>query len=204
MMSARRFSMKAVILSVLSTLILAAAPLSASAQTRFFLSGGLTGTSDYGFDGGWGGSLGLEHRLGEGGALLVRAEGSAVPVSISGSYLLDSELGRSGPQSKDATVLSLMAGLRLGGVGAIEPYLDALVGLGYVNDPANTAPAVPYPISTKRLPGDHANIALSLGPGLAVRTPFGPGVFADVHYDFYFVQGAGTPVIPVRLGLMMP
>jgi len=31
-----------------------------------------------------------------------------------------------------------------------------------------------------------------------------PGFFADVHYEFYFSQGADTPVIPVRVGLILP
>jgi hypothetical protein len=197
--------MKTVVLAALSSALLAVGPVATSAQTRFFLGGGPTGTSDYGFRGGWGGLVGVEHRIGTGGSFLVRAEGSAVPSFTDPSFFLRSaDLGKSGPQSNEATLLSLMAGLRLGGSGSFEPYLDALVGVGYLNDPANTAPTLPYPIPSTHLSGDHANIALSLGPGITVRPPVGPAFFADVHYDFYFVEGASTPVIPLRFGLMVP
>jgi len=197
--------MKAVVLAVLSSALLAVGPVASSAQTRFFLGGGPTATSDFGFRGGWGGTVGVEHRIGEAGALLLRAEGGAVPSSPTDFYAFPADLGQPGPRSSDATLLSLMGGLRLGGSGSFGPYLDALVGVGYLNDPANTAPVFMYaPSLGRHASGDHANIALSVGPGVAVRPPYGPALFADVHYDFYFVDGATTPAIPVRLGLMMP
>jgi hypothetical protein len=192
-------------LAVLSSTLLAIGPVATSAQTRFFLGGGPTGTSDFGFKGGWGGVLGFEHRIGDGGSFLVRAEGGAVPSSANDPFLGHADLGEAGPSSSDATLLSLMGGLRLGGSGGFRPYLDTLVGVGYMNDPANTTLAVIYPFSSgRRSSGNHANIALSVGPGVAIRPPYGPAWFADVHYDFFFVDGANTPAIPVRLGLMTP
>lgn len=33
-------------------------------------------------------------------------------------------------------------------------------------------------------------------------TTFGH-VFADIHYDFYYVPGTETPIIPIRIGYML-
>jgi len=194
--------MKPILLAVLVSLVCVS---SAVAQTRMLVGGGPTGTSDFGFNGGWGGSIGLERRLSAAGAFLVRVDGAAVPSSLPtlSFYAVPFSglnLGESGPTSVNATLLSIMAGLRLGGIGRLAPYLDALVGLGYLNDPANTRePAYVY---------DHVssatNVALSFGPGIAVRAASLPTLFADVHYDFYFSRGADTPVIPVRVGLLIP
>ena len=196
--------MKPVVLAALSSALLLVAPAAPSAQTRFFLGGGPTGTSAFGFRGGWGGALGLDHRIGDGGSFLLRAEAGAVPSTPGQSryyYAQGSDLGLSGPRSRDAAVANLMAGLRLGGAGNSGPYLDALVGVGYLNDPTNPEYTFRSGSGTS---GSHANIALSVGPGVAVHPPYGPAWFAEIHYDFYFVDDASTPMIPVRFGLVVP
>ncbi len=194
--------MKAASAVLIASSLLAVAPSASRAQTRFFVGGGPTGTSEFGFRGGWGATLGFEQRLAEAGALVVRAEGASVPSTARAGAgyqifpLSTSDLGESGPRSSDATLLSLMAGLRLGGRGRLSPYLDALVGVGYVNDPADRLTPLGTPTR------EHTNLALGIGPGIAIRAPFLPELFADVHYDFYSSRGASTPIIPVRVGLM--
>jgi hypothetical protein len=180
----------------------------AAAQTHLFVGGGPTGTSDFGFSGGWGAVLGMERRIAPAASFLLRAEGSAVPATAETSFgpivFEGASFGESGPDSRDATLLSLAAGLRLGGAGRFGPYLDALVGLGYFNDPANTGGPSPLPWSRAHPSASETNVALSFGSGLAFRPAHVPGFFADVHYEFYFSQGADTPVIPVRVGLILP
>jgi hypothetical protein len=135
----------------------------------------------------------------------VRASGEAVPSTSAERSIIvpwaPADLGESGAGSSDATLLSLAAGVRLGGSGRVSPYLDALVGIGYLNDPASRQDYYGYPTSPH---GDHTNVALSMGPGVAIRAPSLPGLFADVHYDFYSAKGASTPIIPVRIGLLVP
>ncbi|HYM81551.1 MAG TPA: hypothetical protein VEY91_09080, partial [Candidatus Limnocylindria bacterium] len=51
---------------------------------------------------------------------------------------------------------------------------------------------------------DDTNLAMSVGGGLR-WVPGGAGsLFLDAHYDFYFVPGFDTPVIPVRVGISHP
>ena len=195
--------MNARLLAALSTSLLVLAPMPAFSQTRVFAGGGPTGTSDFGFRGGWGATLGLEHRIAEAAAFVVRAEGAAVPSKPRTYSIIPLDLGETGPGASDATLLSLMAGLRLGGNGRFSPYVDALVGLGYLNDPANTAVSLPYGAAPGSS-GQHTNVALSFGPGVVIRAPSIPALFADVHYDFYSATGASTPIIPVRVGMIVP
>lgn len=184
----------------------------AAAQTRMFLGGGPTGTSDFGFNGGWGAVLGIERRIAPAASFLLRAEGSAVPATAESFLspvvlpvaLNGTSLGESGPNSHDATLLSLGAGLRLGGTGRLAPYLDALIGVGYFNAPANTADVPPMPLVRGHASASETNVMLSFGSGLAFHPSRAPGFFAHVHYEFYFTKGAGTPVIPIRVGVIIP
>jgi len=189
------------VLVVLAFLALVFAPASSRAQTHLFIGGGPTGTSEFGFRGGWGGSLGIEHLIAEPASFLVRIDGAAVPSTPDQGfvYTMPLSLGESGSRSSDATLLSLMVGLRLGGPGRFVPYLDVLAGVGYLNDPANKGDAFYGPPHT-----NHTNLALSFGPGVAVRARHLPALFADLHYDFYFSQGATTPIMPVRMGVLVP
>src|SRR5262245_35997584 len=162
--------MKAASLVLFSSVLLVLVP-AASAQTRFFLGGGPTGTSAFGFNGGWGGTVGFEHRIAKPAGFLVRFEGAAVPsglpfVTSSPAISEAQSLGEFSPFTKNATLLSVMAGLRLGGIARFAPYLDALVGVGYMNDPANTAEDSPYIRSDQ---SSATNVAFSFGPGVAVR-----------------------------------
>jgi len=182
----------------------------AHAGPRWFVGGGPTGTADFGFKGGWGGVLGMKIPVSP-GAFLVRLEGNAVPSTLTTSWgpiawapASPLSLGESGRGSKDATLLSVMAGLRLQSRSPVRPYLDALIGVGYMNDPANTEPVPIYPGGPKGASASHANVALSLGPGVEIQALAGVALFADVHYDFYYVKGATTPVIPVRVGIVAP
>jgi hypothetical protein len=186
------------------SLLLALVPAVSGAQTRFFIAGGPTGTSDFGFRGGFGGSIGIEHRIAEPASFLIRFDGAAVPSSGRVESFPASIMSLGQPSSyPDATLLSLMVGIRLGSRSHLSPYLDALAGVGYLNDSSHTVMSYLSPIETRSSAG-HTNVALSFGPGIALRAEHMPALFADVHYDFYFSDGATTPIIPVRMGLLVP
>ena len=165
-----------------------------------FFGAGPTGTSNHGFPGGVGGTLGIEGRIASAGSWVLRLDGGVAPSTRSGGWAEPAVIGFQRPSAVDATLLSLMAGIRLGGAGRSRVYLDALAGIGFMNDPANTLST----FSSHPRSRDAANLAMSFGPGVELRIPRLPGVFADVHYDFYFVEGFDTPIVPVRIGLMFP
>ena len=48
------------------------------------------------------------------------------------------------------------------------------------------------------------NAALGFGSGIQVRLPAVGSLFADAHYDFFFLDRVPSPVIPVRVGLGLP
>ncbi len=97
-----------------------------------------------------------------------------------------------------ASLASGMMGLRLHPApGPVYPYLDALVGVGWVRDG--------LPSRQNAAPGGHevrddANVALSFGLGVKLLLVAGGSLFADAHYDFYFVEDAPSPIVPVKLG----
>jgi len=176
-------------------------PTPASAAARYFVSGGPTATQAFGFRGGWGVGLGMERELAESAALMARADFTSLPSSqiptrsfypmAPASPLV---VGESGPNAATATLRHVMFGLRLKAASPVRPYLDVMLGVGHLDDPAS-APGV--------LRAD-THVALSFGTGIELpRTPLG-SPFADVRYDFYFVAGSDTPVVPFRIGLLVP
>lgn len=190
---------------LLATMVaLVAGAATTEARTRFLVSGGPTGTSEYGFQGGWSASLGVERQIARAGAFLVRLDGGALPSRPVLFYAMPMDIGQGGPGARDATVLALLAGLRLKTDGVVTPYLDVLMGVGYVNDPFGRANFYPYSnfvgVPATR---NEANFASSIGPGVEVRTGRGFAVFADVHYDFYSVDAITSPLVPVRFGVVV-
>ena len=193
-------------LILLATMVaLVAGSATTEARTRFLVSGGPTGTSEYGFQGGWSASLGVEHQIARAGsAFLVRLDGGALPSRPVVFYAFPMDVGQGGPGARDATLIALLAGLRFKTQGVVTPYLDALIGVGYMNDPFGRANLYP----SRNFVGvpatrNQANFASSIGPGVEVRAGRGFAVFADVHYDFYTVDDLISPVIPVRLGVVV-
>src|SRR5258706_14903686 len=99
--------MRIVVVAVLSSALLAVGPVASGAQTRFFLGGGPTGTSAFGFRGGLGGSLGVEYKHGEARAFLARAQAGAVPSSDVGFYAGPALPGQLSPVASEYAVMVL-------------------------------------------------------------------------------------------------
>ena len=183
---------------LLSVFLLLSSP--ASGADRYFASAGPSSTETYGFEGGWGVSLGFDQPIAESASLLLRADFTALP-STRGGYDIfplgelaeGAGLGESGPDAATASLGHLMFGLRLKPTGRVRPYLDALIGVGHLNDPAQS----------KRL-RNGTNTVLSFGTGVELPRTFLGSPFAEVRYDFYYVSGTSGPVIPVRVGFIVP
>ena len=180
---------------IMTTIALLSCATPVSAATRYFGSAGPSATENYGFRGGWGVSFGVDRPMAESVSLLFRADLTTLPSSRPGNIgivpLSDLALGESGPDAARAALGQAMLGLRLEAVGAVRPYLDSMLGLGHVDDPGSSA-----------LKG--LNTVLSFGTGLELpRTSLG-SPFAEVRYDFHFASGRSTPVMPVRVGLIVP
>ena len=179
-------------------LLLLSSPVSAA--NRYFASTGPTATETYGFQGGWGVSLGFDRRIAEPASFLVRADFTSLPSSRGGGppiiFVPHSPLalGESGPDAATALLGDLMFGLRLKPTGRVRPYLDALIGVGHLNDPAQSSAEL----------RSGTNTVLSFGTGVELPRIVLGSPFAEVRYDFYFVSGISGPVIPVRLGFMVP
>ena len=183
---------------LLSVFLLLSSP--ASAANRYFASAGPSAVENYGFQGGWGVSLGWDRRIAEPASFLVRADFTAMPstrASGVGPVIFFPQsplaLGESGPGAATASLGHLMMGLRLKPTGTVRPYLDALIGVGHLNDPAQS----------KAL-REGTNTVLSFGTGVELPRTFLGSPFAEVRYDFYFVSGTSGPVIPVRVGFIVP
>jgi hypothetical protein len=85
----------------------------------------------------------------------------------------------------------------------VQPYFDVLIGVGYIEDDAASSGRDPG-IDAGRKLRDHANVSLSFGTGIKLQAFDVGGLFADVHYDFYFTETSETPVVPVRFGITLP
>ena len=173
----------------------------ASAANRYFGSAGPSAVENYGFQGGWGVSLGWDRRIAEPASFLVRADFTAMPssrVATFGPVIFSPQsplaLGESGPDAATASLGHLMMGLRLKPTGTVRPYLDALIGVGHLNDPTLSSPLLK----------SGTNAVLSFGTGVELPRTFLGSPFAEVRYDFYYVSGTSGPVIPVRVGFMLP
>lgn len=180
----------------------------AAEAASLWVGGGSTGTSDFGFRGGWGLAAGVETRIALSASVLVRADYHTIPTGGSGGdrYVVPlgavnaSALGAQDERNLQAELVSLAAGLRLQRRDRVRSYLDVLLGVGWVNDRAGT-PRYPE-IPSERRSHDDINVMLSFGTGLSLRPLGAVGAFADVHYDFYFTATSSTPIIPVRVGLI--
>jgi hypothetical protein len=53
-------------------------------------------------------------------------------------------------------------------------------------------------------PGSATNVAISFGLGMRFLPTKVGSLFADAHYDFYFAEGAPSPIVPVKLGFALP
>jgi hypothetical protein len=194
-----------------SLIALAASPAFAAdpLAPRFFIGGGATGTPTYGYQGGWNVGAGVELPVSKAAHWMFRADYQAVPFGetqvlfrgASSSFAL----GDGGVSVPHATLISLATGLRLSASSKpVQTYADALVGVGHLDAPPGPEVLTmfaPTPMASSR---DETNVMLSFGGGVRFLSVHGYGLFADVHYDYYYVEGANTPVVPIRFGLSLP
>ena len=180
----------------------------AEARPSFFIGGGATATSK-GFQGGWGISSGVGLPIAPNADFLVRADYHAVP-NETGEVLYDRRLDGTSlfgawPEGVPrASLESVMLGLRLHpSEGRVRVYLDAQVGVGHGPDRKPSRTVYPY-YQTAEEHRIEANVALGFGNGIQVRLPAVGSLFADAHYDFFFLEGVPSPVIPVRVGFGLP
>jgi hypothetical protein len=188
---------------VLLVTLLCACPSAEAAS--LWVGGGGTGTSDFGFRGGWGLAAGIETRIAPSASALVRADYHTIPTGGDGSrgYIVvddASALGAPDERNLRAELVSLAGGLRLQRRDLVRSYLDVLLGVGWVNDRAATPRYAEIP--SGRRSRDDINVMLSFGTGLSLRPRGAVGAFADIHYDFYFTETSSKPIIPVRIGLI--
>jgi hypothetical protein len=177
-------------------------------RTSFFLGAGPTGSEALGFDRAWGIAAGLELPVARVASFLARVDYNSIP-NGSGEFvafpaqILNSLLDGSSDSGPKATLASVMMGLRLHSPARpIQGYADALVGVGHYSPPELAvmpayAPAPPPP-------GKATNVALSFGLGVRLLSTRVGSLFADAHYDFYFAEGAPSPVVPIKLGFALP
>lgn len=195
----------------LSAFVLALALLSALAPSRahaaaaFSLSAGPTGTSAFGFEGGWGISGAFTQPIAPVASFIARADYHHLPDEPTSFYAIPfspAEIGNGG-NVESATVYGAFGGLRLHGPEGrpVQTHIDALVGIGHVRDgsPVDWRSGASGRLEVR----DDTNLALSFGGG--VRTLMaGADVFLEGRYDFYFANGDGVALIPIRVGLTLP
>jgi hypothetical protein len=201
------------VFTLAAALLAPAAPSLASTlgTPRFFLGAGTTGTPAYGYQGGWNLGGGVEAPIWKAGHLLLRADYLAMPftndaglaygpIYFGGANAL--ALGQGDSSVPHATLVA--TGLRLcGPTRPLQFYADALVGVGHLSVP--DPPIYAYPAFVPSLPvHDETNVMLSFGGGARFLSVAGYGLFADVHYDYYYVEAANEPVIPIRIGVNLP
>jgi hypothetical protein len=192
---------------MLLMVVLSLAVTTASASpTAFSLASGPTGTSAFGFAGGWGLNAAVEVPIAPAASFVARADFHRMPEREAAAYAypLDAtsigDIGR-GP-AETASLMGLFAGLRLHAPsGRVRPYLDGMVGVGHVSD---GGPVVSFPGAGGTLEQrDDTNAALSFGPGVRYVTA-GADLFVDAHYDFYFARGEHIALVPIRMGVSLP
>jgi hypothetical protein len=183
------------------SLVFATATPSQAARVGYFLGSGLTGTSTYGFQGGWGLAGGVEIPIARYASFVAQGEYQVLPTTpeVSAMPLSTNELGRPIDGATNASLSSAVVGLRVQPEGTVRPYLDALVGVGHVQDHSYGYNGPDY---QER---DETNVLLSLGSGVRWSPPASVGsLFLDAHLQFYYVQGIDQAVAPIRMGLIYP
>jgi len=157
-----------------------------------FLGGGVSGTTEFGYQGGWGVGGGAEFPINPHASFLLRTDYQVLPNHQEEVYTipLDGPIGQGTEGLPHANLFAALMGLRLQPANEfVRPYVDVMAGLGRVTKQTG--------IKTEK------NLALSLGAGLKFMPIGVGGLFADVHFDFYDVTGLeNQAVIPIRVGLL--
>ena len=201
------------VLALATALLASAAPSHAadSPTPRIFLGAGATGTPAFGFQGGWNIGGGVEAPLSKACHLVLRADYQTLPnanddiIGLPIFYGPANALGKGDSSVPHASLFSVATGLRLSGpTRPFQIYADALVGVGHLSMPRGPIYASPA-MGISSEPGhDETNVMLSFGAGARFLSVAGYGLFSDVHYDFYYLEQANEPVIPIRFGIALP
>jgi len=184
-----------------TSLVLATPAPSQAARVGYFVGSGFTGTSTYGFQGGWGLTGGVEIPIARYARFVAQGEYQVLPSApeIRAMPLGASDLGRPIDGATNASLSSAVVGFRLQPEGTVRPYLDALVGVGRLKDHSYGYNGPDYQERNE------TNVLLSFGSGVRWSPPASVGsLFLDAHLQFYYVQGIDQAVAPIRMGLIYP
>lgn len=194
----RLLSTSVVALALLSVLV----PARVLAAPSFSVSAGPSGTSAFGFTGGWGVSGAFATPIAPVADFIVRADFHHMPDEPAYAVAMPAMIGYA-RDAESATLMGVFGGLRMHGPdGPLRTHVDAMVGIGHVRDGSFVESR--SGLNDGRLETrDDTNLALSFGCGLRTLSA-GADVFVEGRYDFYFANGDGVALVPIRFGVTLP